>query len=366
MKEIGLNHNSNVLECTYRYTFVNFNPEKIAENFLELSSEQRLRIIFSLLEKKSNISNMAKELDATNPEVHRNFTRMLKAGLVEKDSDGNFYLSTYGKAICAQIPSIVFVLENGKYFENHDFGNIPVKFIHSIEELSESEHITGFVEVLEKWNQIHKNAENILNNKIEFALYAAKKKLWEIPKKVPKTSFELINFEILVKCFSYFLMNARDMILQEINKKLNLGLNVFDVNQLRVFAELNVRKRTFSCQEILELFESCYNQPYSIIGIHQSGEYEWDRSKSWLWELNELGNDVDYRGKLGRYGYKEKQGDDWFVISKRKLPIGIVKNDYVTSHDQYINQVILDRLNILEIYFNNFVELKKNIVNLLT
>jgi len=59
---------------------VSLDSEKIAENFLELSSEQRLKIIFRLMKKKSNISSMAKELDATSPEVHRNFTRMLKVG----------------------------------------------------------------------------------------------------------------------------------------------------------------------------------------------------------------------------------------------------------------------------------------------
>ena len=143
---------------------MNIDSEKIAENFLELSSEQRLKIIFSLLQKASNISSMAKELEATSPEVHRNFTRMLKAGLVEKDSDGNFHLSTFGKTVCAQIPSIVFVSENRKFFENHSFGNIPEKFIHRIGELSDGKQIKGFVKVLEKWKQIHDNAEKYIYN----------------------------------------------------------------------------------------------------------------------------------------------------------------------------------------------------------
>ena len=139
-------------------------PEKTAENFLELSSEQRLKIIFSLIEKKSNISSMAKELEATNPEVHRNFTRMLKAGLVEKDSDGNFHLSTHGKVVCTLIPSIDFLSKNKKYFKDHDFGNIPNKFIHRIGELYEGKRIKGFVRVLEKWKEIHENAEKYIYN----------------------------------------------------------------------------------------------------------------------------------------------------------------------------------------------------------
>lgn len=143
---------------------MSLDPEKISEIFLELSSEQRLKIIFSLLQKESNISSMAKELEATSPEVHRNFTRMLNAGLVEKDPDGNFHLSTFGKTVCTQIPSIVFISDNKKFFENHNFGNVPQKFIHRIGELYGGKHIKGFVKVLEKWKQIHDNADKYIYN----------------------------------------------------------------------------------------------------------------------------------------------------------------------------------------------------------
>jgi len=49
------------------------NYENAADDFLELASEQRLNIIFNLLLKKTKLTNMAKELDATVQEVHRNF-----------------------------------------------------------------------------------------------------------------------------------------------------------------------------------------------------------------------------------------------------------------------------------------------------
>jgi len=43
---------------------MNLDPQKIAEDFLELASEQRLSILFLLLEKKLTISKIAQELDA--------------------------------------------------------------------------------------------------------------------------------------------------------------------------------------------------------------------------------------------------------------------------------------------------------------
>jgi len=43
-----------------------FDPEKVAENFLELASEQRIRIIANLLEQKSNLTEMTKKIGRYN------------------------------------------------------------------------------------------------------------------------------------------------------------------------------------------------------------------------------------------------------------------------------------------------------------
>lgn len=136
--------------------------ENAASDFLELASEQRLKIIFNLLEKKSKISNMAKELHATVQEVHRNFERLSDAGLIIKDKDGYYDLTTYGKTMCTQVPSLLFLSKNRKYFETHDFGDIPMKFIQRIGALAGGQQIKGFVKVLEQWKSIYKNADEYI------------------------------------------------------------------------------------------------------------------------------------------------------------------------------------------------------------
>ena len=132
--------------------------EDSAKDFLELASHQRISIIFNLKEKKSKISEMAKKLDATSQEVSRNFDRLAKAGLVKKDTDGYFSLSTFGKAICTQVPSLIFLSQNRKYFETHNFEDIPLKFIQRIGGLVRGKHIKGFVKVQENWRMIYDNA----------------------------------------------------------------------------------------------------------------------------------------------------------------------------------------------------------------
>lgn len=143
---------------------MNYQYESAANYFLELASEQRLSILFKLLEEKSKISVIAKELEATVPEVYRNFERLVKAELIMKDADGNYHLTTYGKTVCNQIPSLVFVSQNRKYFKNHDFGDMPKKFIQRIGALSSGQHIKGFVKVLEQWKDIYNNANEYIFN----------------------------------------------------------------------------------------------------------------------------------------------------------------------------------------------------------
>ncbi|MFB5645378.1 MAG: helix-turn-helix transcriptional regulator, partial [Nitrosopumilaceae archaeon] len=136
--------------------------DNASENFLELASSQRLHILFKLLVSKCTPTEVAKELDATKQEVHRNFTRLEEAGLIEKDTDGKYSLTTFGKTMCTQVPSLVFLSKNRKYFEDHTFSDIPTKFMMRSGQLASGQHIKGVVKVLEKWKSIYKNADEFI------------------------------------------------------------------------------------------------------------------------------------------------------------------------------------------------------------
>ena len=109
---------------------MNFSTEKISSEFFEVGSEQRLSILLHLQDKKWTISALAKELDSTVTEVHRNFGRLQKAGLILKDADGTFQLTVRGENICSQIPSISFVLENANLMT---LENCPQNFVKELE-----------------------------------------------------------------------------------------------------------------------------------------------------------------------------------------------------------------------------------------
>ena len=138
--------------------------EKISSYFLELASTQRMSILFYLDQSPSKVSIMAKQLDATPPEVHRNFERLKKSGLISKENDGMFHVTSFGKIMLLQVPSMEFIINNQKFFKNHGFHNLPTKFIHRIGQLENSKHLKGFVKVQEKWESIYKNAEKYIYN----------------------------------------------------------------------------------------------------------------------------------------------------------------------------------------------------------
>jgi predicted transcriptional regulator len=138
--------------------------EKVSAVFLEIASEQRLNILNQLAQEKLNISKLAKLLDATNPEVHRNIGRLLKNGLISKTNDGNYQLTTYGRIMLLQIPSISFVSENKDFFNDHDLNNVETKFLQRIGALESKKEIKGFVKVLEKWTKIQENADKFIYN----------------------------------------------------------------------------------------------------------------------------------------------------------------------------------------------------------
>lgn len=131
-------------------------------DFLDLASEQRLDILFHLMQEKSKVTPMAKILESTVQEVHRNFERLAKSGFIEKDIDGFYHLTIYGTTMCTQIPTMIFFSNNRKYFQEHDFGNLPVKFIERIGALSTGKYIKGFTKVIEQWKSIYKNANEYI------------------------------------------------------------------------------------------------------------------------------------------------------------------------------------------------------------
>ncbi|ABX12910.1 helix-turn-helix transcriptional regulator [Nitrosopumilus maritimus] len=133
--------------------------DETADYVLELASSQRLSILIGLLTKQSTPTAFAKSIDSTKQEVHRNFSRLEKAGLIKKNVGGTYSLTTFGQVVCTQVPSLVFLSQNRKYFEEHNFGDVPHKFQMRCGQLANSQYVKGVSKVLETWKTIYKNSD---------------------------------------------------------------------------------------------------------------------------------------------------------------------------------------------------------------
>lgn len=138
--------------------------ENTANAFLDLASQQRLAILLKLQEGPVKVSFIAKELDATVPEVYRNFERLVKADLISKNPDGSYGITSIGRIFCSQISLIGFLSENKKYFQGREFSQLPQKYIQRLGSLEKGQTIKGFVKVQEKWKEIYSNAEKYIYN----------------------------------------------------------------------------------------------------------------------------------------------------------------------------------------------------------
>lgn len=133
--------------------------QTVSSNFLELASEQRLRILSSLDSKPHRVSGLAKKLDVTAQEIHRNLDRLSNSGFVRKGTDEHFHITTMGRLMLSQMPLMFFVSKNKKYFSSHDIGVLPTKFSRRLGVLENCECIKGVTNVLNRWRKIYVNSK---------------------------------------------------------------------------------------------------------------------------------------------------------------------------------------------------------------
>ena len=136
--------------------------EDTAKTFFELGSAQRLAILYKISKAKCNLAKLSNELVCTMPEIRRNIVRLTNSGMIDRESDGTFTLTTFGKTILEQIPTLDFLSRNKEYFSDHTFSALPLKFLRRIGSLSNSKLISGLVSVDERLNEIYNRSQEFV------------------------------------------------------------------------------------------------------------------------------------------------------------------------------------------------------------
>ena len=106
------------------------------ENFnsllFELSSGDRLDILFLLRKTPLKLSHISKKLDFTVQETSRNITRLSEAQLICKEVDGAFHLTPYGEEALNLLSGFRFLFKNKEYLTAHVLTGLPERFRASI------------------------------------------------------------------------------------------------------------------------------------------------------------------------------------------------------------------------------------------
>jgi predicted transcriptional regulator len=102
--------------------------KKFSSLLFELSSIDRLDILFLLEKTPLKLSHVSNKLDFTVQETSRNITRLSEAKLIIKDVDGAFHLTPYGEEVLHLLSGYKFLFKNSGYFQTHKLDKLPEQF----------------------------------------------------------------------------------------------------------------------------------------------------------------------------------------------------------------------------------------------
>ena len=122
----------------------------------------RLTLLSEIVIEKRRLSQLTAKLSATPQETSKHLIRLRNAKLIEKDSDGLFGLTAFGKTIVNLLPSIRFLTENKEYFLSHDISSLPLEFIERLGELQEGQYADKVGSILAHIQQVVQSAEEYI------------------------------------------------------------------------------------------------------------------------------------------------------------------------------------------------------------
>jgi predicted transcriptional regulator len=128
--------------------------DDIVKLLFDLSSIDRLTLLLTIRKEENlRLTKLAEKISATIQETSRHLGRLIKANLIEKNSDGFYRLTSYGQLVLLLLSSISLISKTRDYFLSHDVSFLPLEFIERIGELSEYEHAQNVSNVLRHLEQ---------------------------------------------------------------------------------------------------------------------------------------------------------------------------------------------------------------------
>jgi predicted transcriptional regulator len=133
--------------------------EDLAELLFAAASVDRLTLFSSIGKERLRLTQLAGKLSASTQETSRHLSRLQEAGIIQKESDGCFNLTPFGKSLIVLLPSLKFLTRHREYFLSHDISLLPLEFLERIGELEQSEFAHGIGAVLSHTARVFREAK---------------------------------------------------------------------------------------------------------------------------------------------------------------------------------------------------------------
>ena len=169
--------------------------------FFELASESRLNILFELQAGGLRMQEIARRLKITDTETSRQLLRLSEASLIQKQPDGTYSVTQYGKLLLQFSHSFEFALKFKQSLLTRDIWRLPRPFIDRLGELSQTNSAIGTIEVLNCVESLISEAEKFLLCIVDRPIHVINAKAIEKIKKglTMKAMFEERNLQYFQK-----------------------------------------------------------------------------------------------------------------------------------------------------------------------
>ncbi len=206
---------------------------------------------------------------------------------------------------------------------------------------------------------------------IKFKILAAKIFLGKILTVVPLDSQidESFDSELNIESFLFFTISAVDILYHKINKKLNLNIPESQVNTKNLKEELEKlgnkeskqvldiincyieepkhSEKSISKETYLDKFAETHKDDSMIMEFYsrfenrkgQYFEHFWDRTKSSLWELRTLRNQITHGSMLKGSGVRGTvEPSDYYMVNLKRNDATVRDNYHISNPHQYFSE----------------------------
>jgi predicted transcriptional regulator len=151
---------------------------KVFDLLFELANSDRLKIMFLAEKQNLKLSHISKKLDMTVAETSRHLQRLSEAKLLEKDSEGLYEITPFGKLTLSLIPSFDFISKYNDYFAAHSLSRLPYEFVCRIGNLT---------------NCTFTNDVMIAFNDVEILIEEAQEYVWILSNQILMSTVPLLE-----------------------------------------------------------------------------------------------------------------------------------------------------------------------------